>query len=45
MSNAYATYPLFRDSLPKGGLIPDGSFERHLDNDKDLLIKDGHAWH
>ena len=43
MSNAYATYPLHRDSFPKGELIPDSTRNGHPRKVKDLLVKDGHA--
>ena len=41
--NAYATYLLLGDNLPKGELIPHNIIEIHVLVIKDLLVKDGHA--
>ena len=43
--NAYATYPLLRDSPRKLGLIPYGIIDSHDEIIKDLLVMDGHAYH
>ncbi len=43
--NAYATYPLLEDSPGKLGLILHSITRRHLKVIKDLLVKDGHAYH
>ena len=41
--NAYPTFPLLRDSLPKGRLIPDGVEIPHVISTKDLSVTDGDA--
>ena len=41
--NAYPTFPLLRDSLPKGRLIPDGVSSSHVIETKDLSVTDGDA--
>ena len=43
--NAYPTFPLLRDSLPKGRLIPDGVQVVHIIWTKDLSVADGDAYH
>jgi hypothetical protein len=43
--NAYATYPLLEDSPGKLGLILHSITRWHLKVIKDLLVKDGHAYH
>ena len=43
--NAYATYPLLRDSPEKFGLIPYGTIRSHDLIVKDLSVMDGHACH
>ena len=43
--NAYPTFPLLRDSLPKGRLIPDGVWSPQEIQTKDLSVTDGDAWH
>ena len=41
--NAYPTFPLLSDSLPKGRLIRDGVFISHVMKTKDLLVTDRDA--
>ena len=43
--NAYATYPLLEDSPRKLGLILHSTIKPHGLIVKDLLVKDGHAYH
>ena len=43
--NAYPTFPLLLDSLPKGRLIQDGVSNSHVDETKDLSVTDGDAFH
>ena len=43
--NAYPTFPLLMDSLPKGRLIQDGVEIPHVISTKDLSVTDGDAWH
>jgi hypothetical protein len=43
--NAYATYPLLEDSPGKLGLILHSTIDWHHEIVKDLLVKDGHAYH
>ena len=43
--NAYPTFPLLWDSLPKGRLIPDGVQVVHIIWTKDLSVTDGDAYH
>ena len=43
--NAYPTFPLLLDSLPKGRLIQDGIQIPHVIWIKDLSVTDGDAWH
>ncbi len=45
MSNAYATYLLQGNSPEKFGLMLHGLIERHRLINKDLSVKDGHAYH
>ena len=45
VSNTYPTCRLLRDSLSKERLIPDGIFELHGLNIKDLSVIDGDAFH
>ena len=41
--NAYPTFPLLSDSLPKGRLIRDGVEIPHVISTKDLSVTDGDA--
>ena len=41
--NAYPTFPLLLDSLPKGRLIQDGVSLSHVNETKDLSVTDGDA--
>ena len=41
--NAYPTFPLLWDSLPKGRLIQDGVEIPHVISTKDLSVTDGDA--
>ena len=41
--NAYPTFPLLMDSLPKGRLIHDGVEISHVISTKDLSVTDGDA--
>ena len=41
--NAYPTFPLLLDSLPKGRLIQDGVANSHVNETKDLSVTDGDA--
>ena len=41
--NAYPTFPLLMDSLPKGRLIHDGIPISHVNGIKDLSVTDGDA--
>ena len=41
--NAYPTFPLLLDSLPKGRLIQDGVSLSHVNETKDLSVSDGDA--
>ena len=43
--NAYPTFPLLMDSLPKGRLIHDGVEIPHVISTKDLSVTDGDAFH
>ena len=43
--NAYPTFPLLLDSLPKGRLIQDGVSLSHVNETKDLSVTDGDAFH
>ena len=43
VSNAYPTFPLLWDNLPKGRLIPHGLRWRHQIWSKDLSVMDGDA--
>ncbi len=43
MSNAWVTYPVHTDNIPKGMLIRDNIFERHLLNIKGEPVQDGPA--
>ena len=43
--NAYPTFPLLLDSLPKGRLIQDGVQIPHVIWTKDLSVSDGDAYH
>ena len=45
VSNAYPTFHLLWDSLPKGRLIPDGIEREHLISIKDSSVDDGDAFH
>ena len=41
--NAYPTFPILLDSLPKGRLIQDGVEIPHVISTKDLSVSDGDA--
>ena len=43
--NAYPTFPILLDSLPKGRLIQDGVSLSHVIETKDLSVSDGDAYH
>ncbi|KAK2328817.1 hypothetical protein XC52_12425 [Clostridioides difficile] len=43
VSNAWVTYPVHTDNIPKGMLIRDNIFERHLLNIKGEPVQDGPA--
>ena len=43
--NAYPTFPLLLDSLPKGRLIQDGVSLSHVIETKDSSVTDGDAFH
>ncbi len=45
MSNAYATYPLQRDSPKKFEVNPHEDIRRHLCIFKTEVAKDGHAYY